>query len=99
VQYALLTSIMTLVGKILSGFSGVVIEGFRKYIFNDSNILNNINQSFEMNSVTIQSVVVSALAIIERVNDSSWMLFYVSTSLMTIPSILLLLFYSKKYKV
>ena len=99
VQYALLTSIMTLVGKILSGFSGVVIEGFRKYIFNDSNILNNINQSFEMNSVTIQSVVVSSLAIIERVNDSSWMLFYVCTSLMTIPSILLLLFYSKKYKV
>ena len=99
VQYALLTSIMTLVGKILSGFSGVIIEGFRNYIFNDSNILNNINQSFEMNSVTIQSVVVSALAIIERVNDSSWMLFYVCTSLMTIPSILLLLFYSKKYKV
>jgi len=52
-----------------------------------------------MNSVSIQSVIVSALAIIERVNDSSWMLFYVCTSLMTIPSILLLLFYSKKYKV
>ena len=98
VQYALLTSIMTLTGKILSGFSGVAIENFRKYIFSDSFILNNI-QSIETNSSNIKSVVISAVAIIERVNDSSWMLFYLSTSLMTIPSILLLLYYSKKYRI
>ena len=99
VQYALLTSIMTLVGKILSGFSGLVIENFRKYIFNDSFVLNNIIQSFETNSSNIHSVVVSGVSIIDSVNDSSWMMFYIGTSLMTIPSILLLLFYSKKYKV
>ena len=97
-QYALLTSIMTLVPKILSGFSGTVIVKFREYIFNDSFILNNM-QSTESNSSSVQSIVFSAVAIIERVNDNSWMLFYISTSLMTIPSILLLLYYSKKYRV
>ena len=94
-QYALLTSIMTLVPKILSGFSGTAIVKFREYIFNDSFILNNM-QSTESNSSSVQSIVFSAVSIIERVNDNSWMLFYISTSLMTIPSILLLLYYSKK---
>jgi PAT family beta-lactamase induction signal transducer AmpG len=97
-QYALLTSIMTLVPKILSGFSGTAIVKFREYIFNDSFILNNM-QSTESNSSSVQSIVFSAVAIIERVNDNSWMLFYMSTSLMTIPSILLLYYYSKKYRV
>jgi hypothetical protein len=97
-QYALLTSIMTLVPKILSGFSGTAIVKFREYIFNDSFILNNM-QSTESNSSSVQSIVFSAVAIIERVNDNSWMLFYISTSLMTIPSILLLYYYSKKYRV
>ena len=101
-QYALLTSIMTLVPKILSGFSGTVIKKFREYIHNDSFILNNIlnnMQSTESNSSSVQSIVFSSVAILERVNDNSWMLFYISTSLMTIPSILLLLYYSKKYRV
>ena len=101
-QYALLTSIMTLVPKILSGFSGTVIKKFREYIYNDSFIFNNIlnnMQSTESNSSSVQSIVFSSVAILERVNDNSWMLFYISTSLMTIPSILLLLYYSKKYRV
>tara|TARA_B100001059_G_scaffold234957_1_gene279051 strand:- start:1002 stop:2369 length:1368 start_codon:yes stop_codon:yes gene_type:complete len=101
-QYALLTSIMTLVPKILSGFSGTVIKKFREYIHNDSFILNNIlnnMQSTESNSSSVQSIVFSSVAIVERVNDNSWMLFYISTSLMTIPSILLLLYYSRKYRV
>ena len=101
-QYALLTSIMTLVPKILSGFSGTVIKKFREYIHNDSFILNNIlnnMQSTESNSSSVQSIVFSSVAIVERVNDNSWMLFYISTSLMTIPSILLLLYYSKKYRI
>ena len=69
-------------------------------VANTERILNVAKRCLETQRAGNQvAVVVSAMAIIERVNDSSWMLFYVCTSLMTIPSVLLLLFYSKKYKV
>ncbi len=65
VQYALLTSFMMLPGKLLAGFSGLLIVYFSE-IFG---------------------------------NDYGWMSFYVMTSLLTIPSIVLIYIYgNNKYK-
>ena len=63
VQYALFTSFMMLPGKILAGFSGVLI-----------NVLGGIYGE-----------------------GYGWMSFFIFTSTLTIPSILLIWFYKKKY--
>jgi PAT family beta-lactamase induction signal transducer AmpG len=64
VQYALFTSFMMLPGKILAGFSGLIIIKLG-LIFGDS---------------------------------YGWMSFFILTSLLTIPSILLISLYRKKYE-
>ena len=63
VQYALFTSFMMLPGKILAGFSGVLI-----------NVLGGIYGE-----------------------GYGWMSFFIFTSTLTIPSILLIWFYKNKY--
>ena len=62
-QYALLTSFMALPGKLLAGFSGLIVM--------------NLKNIFGL--------------------DYGWMFFYLITSLFTIPSIILLLIFIKKY--
>ena len=64
VQYALFTSFMMLPGKILAGFSGLIIIKLG-LIFGD---------------------------------NYGWMSFFIITSFLTMPSILLILFYKKKYE-
>ena len=62
-QYALFTSLMAVFGKILSFFSGIVVD---------------------------------QLALISGYNQG-WMMFFIFTSLLTLPSMLLIIFYKNKY--
>ena len=99
VQYALLTSVMTLFGKLLSGFSGVIINNFKNFIFNNDMIyekaistilINKTSQNMIANEVTL------ATEIIKRIDEASWMPFYITTSILALPSIFFIIFYFNK---
>ena len=104
-QYALLTSIMMLMGKILSGFSGIIIDSFRSIIFKAMTLVKDIRPSIGdvINSASlmpeeISNIVISANNIVIKSHDYAWMFFYISTSFLTIPSIIFIIIYIRRNK-
>ena len=102
-QYALLTSIMMLMGKVLSGFSGVIIDFFRSIIFKEMTLSKEITTIFDevINPLgllpqEISTIIISANNIVIKSHDYAWMFFYISTSLLSIPSIIFIIIYIKR---
>lgn len=105
-QYALLTSIMMLMGKILSGFSGIIIDYFRLIVFQTMTSANKSSRNLteDTNLVNLMpseifDIINSANILVSKSHDYAWMLFYITTSLLTIPSIVFIIIYIKKYNV